>query len=82
MGNHANHERIMKTIAIEPFYDKLQEYHKDNKIDVEFWEWLKQEYGAYQVYVKSNPTAVGEKEASGLMFGEDEEATLFALKWS
>jgi hypothetical protein len=49
---------------------------------VDFWEWIKQEYGAYQVWIKSNPTAVGEKEASGLMFGEDEEATLFALKWS
>jgi hypothetical protein len=72
----------MKTIPIEPFYDKLQEYHRDNHIDVSFWDWLKAEYGAYQVYIKSNPTAVGEKEASGLMFGEDEEATLFALRWS
>jgi hypothetical protein len=72
----------MKTIAIEPFYDKLQEYHRDKKIDLEFWDWLKQEYGAYQVYVKSNPSATGEKEACGLMFGEDSEATLFALRWS
>jgi hypothetical protein len=72
----------MITIPVEPYYDKLQEYYRDNKIDVDFWEWIKQEYGAYQVWIKSNPTAVGEKEASGLMFGEDEEATLFALKWS
>lgn len=72
----------MKTIPVEPYYDKLKEYHHDQKIDVEFWEWLKQEYGAYQVWIKNNPSAVGEKEASGLLFGEDEEATLFALRWT
>ena len=72
----------MITIPAEPYYDKLKEYHKDNNIDLEFWEWLKKEYGVYQVWIKSNPSAVGEKEASGLLFGEDEEATLFALRWS
>jgi hypothetical protein len=72
----------MKTIPIEPYYDKLQEYHKDLQIDAEFWEWIKQEYGAYQVFLKSNPTAIGEKEACGLFFGDDEDATLFALRWA
>lgn len=72
----------MKTIPIEPYWDKLKDYHRDNNIDLEFWEWLKQEYGGYQVWIKSNPTAVGEKEASGLLFGEEAEATLFALRWS
>ena len=69
-------------IAIEPFYDKLKEYHRDNKIDADFWDWLKQEYGAYQVYVKSNHTAIGENEASGLLFGTPEEVTFFTLRWS
>lgn len=72
----------MKTIPIEPYWDKLQEHHKDLRTDLDFWDWLKKEYGAYQVFVKSNPTALGEKEACGLMFGEDEEATLFALRWT
>jgi hypothetical protein len=72
----------MKILPIEPFYDNLQTYHRDNKIDVDFWDWLKSEYGVYQVHLVSNPTQVGEKDASGLMFGEEEDATLFALKWS
>ena len=72
----------MITIPIEPYWDKLQEHYRDKKIKIDFWDWLVQEYGAYQVYVKSNPSALGEKEACGLMFGNDEESTLFALKWS
>jgi hypothetical protein len=71
----------MKTIPIEPFYDKVFEHYKDQKIDIPFWDWIKQEYGGYQVFIKSNPSAVGEKEGCGIMFGEDEDATLFALKW-
>jgi len=72
----------MKTIPIEPFWDKLQEYHKQHHCDDDFWDWLEAEYGAYQVYIKSNPTALGEQEACGLYFGDEAEATLFALRWS
>ena len=72
----------MKTIPIEPYWDKLQEYHSEHHAELDFWLWLQQEYGAWQVYIKTNPTAVGDKEASGLLFSEEEEATLFALKWS
>ena len=72
----------MKILPVEPFYDNLQTHYRDHKIDVDFWDWLKNEYGVYQVFIVSNPTQVGEKEASGLMFSEEEEATLFALKWS
>ena len=72
----------MKTIPIEPYWDKLQEYHGEHHQDRDFWEWLQQEYGAWQVYIKSNHTALGDKEASGLLFSEEEEATLFALRWS
>lgn len=70
-------------IDIDPFWDKLQEYHRDhNPADADFWDWLKKEYGAYQVYVKSNPTALGEREACGLWFGTAEEVTFFTLRWS
>jgi hypothetical protein len=72
----------MTTISIEPFWDKLTEHHKQHHCDEDFWDWLKQEYGAYQVYIKSNPTAVGEKEASGLLFSDEAEAVLFTLRWS
>lgn len=72
----------MKTIPVEPFYDKLFAHYADNKIDISFWDWMQKEYGAYQVFIKSNPTSVGEKEACGLLFSDDEEATLFALRWS
>jgi len=72
----------MKTIPIEPFWDKLVEYHRDNKIDLGFWEWIKQEHRGYQVFVVSNPSATGEKDGCGLFFGDDEDATLFALRWS
>lgn len=72
----------MKTIAIEPFWEKLVEYHKQFHMDEEFWDWLRREYSAYQVYIVSNPTQVGEEKGCGLMFSTDEEATFFTLKWS
>jgi hypothetical protein len=72
----------MKILPIEPYYDKVFEHYTDSKIDIPFWDWIKTEYGGYQVFVKSNPTALGDKEACGLYFGEDAEATLFALRWS
>ena len=72
----------MITIAIEPFWEKLVEHHKQFHMDEEFWAWLKREYNAYQVYVVSNPTQVGEEKGCGLLFGTDEEATFFTLKWS
>lgn len=82
MGNHAHHERNMKTIAVEPYWDKLVEYHRDHAIELGLWEWIQQEYRGYQVFVVSNPSAVGEKEGCGLLFGDDEDATLFALRWT
>jgi hypothetical protein len=72
----------MKTIPVEPFWEKLVEHHKQFHIDEEFWAWLKREYNAYQVYIVSNPTQVGEEKGCGVMFGTDEEATFFTLKWS
>ena len=72
----------MKQIPIEPYYDKIHEYYVDQKIDQDFWDWIKQEYGAYQIFLKSNPNAIGEKEACGLLFSDDEDATLFALRWT
>jgi hypothetical protein len=69
-------------IPIEPYWDKLQEFHSANKIKLDFWEWLKKEFGGYQVYIVDNPTSTGEKDASGLAFYEPSEATLFSLKWS
>lgn len=72
----------MKVIAVEPFYDQLQDYHRDHQIELEFWEWLKQEYGAYHVYLSSNYQATGEKDGSGLLFDSEEEATWFTLKWT
>jgi hypothetical protein len=72
----------MKVIAIEPYWDNLQAYHQSNNPpDMDFWEWLRQEYHAYQVYIKSTPTALGEREACGLMFGEEDEAIMFMLRW-
>ena len=72
----------MIVLPIEPFYDKLKEKHREEQCDEDFWDWIKNEYGAYQVWIKSNPTAVGEKEAAGLAFYDEEESTLFALRWS
>lgn len=72
----------MITIPIEPYWEKLNEHHKQHHCDKNFWDWLKQEYGAYQVFIVSNPSAVGEEKGCGLMFGDESEATLFALKWS
>lgn len=72
----------MNVIAIEPYYDRLQEYYQANVNDLEFWDWLKQEYGGYHVYLASNYQAVGEKEGSGLYFGSAEEVTFFTLRWS
>jgi hypothetical protein len=73
----------MIIMPIEPYYDKLQEHYQANrkKIKVDFWEWIQRDYKGYQVYVVSNPTAVGEKEGCGLMFGEEQEASMFALLW-
>ena len=72
----------MTVIPIEPYWEKLNEHHHQNQCDEDFWEWLKQEYGAYQVYIVSNPTEVGEEKGCGLLFGDESEATLFVLKWS
>lgn len=72
----------MITIAIEPFWDKLQSYHKDHVKDQDFWEWLKAEYQAYQVYVVSDPSRTEPEKAYGLLFGDEAEATFFTLKWS
>jgi hypothetical protein len=72
----------MTVIPIEPFWEKLVEHHKQHHIDEDFWNWLKREHNAYQVYIVSNPTQVGEQKGSGLMFGDPEDATLFALKWT
>lgn len=72
----------MITVPIEPFWEKLQEHWQANEPDVDFWEWLRRDYDAYQVYIVSNPTAVGEEKGCGIMFSTDEEATWFTLKWS
>ena len=73
----------MITIPIEPYWDKLQEYHSSyNPKKLDFWDWLRRDYNAYQVYIQPNPTALGEKAACGIMFGEEDEATFFALKWA
>ena len=53
--------RAMITIPIEPYWAKLHEYHLEHHADEEFWTWLKREYGIYQVYIVSNPSAVGEE---------------------
>jgi hypothetical protein len=72
----------MTVLPIEPYYDRLQEAWTALAVQEEFWEWIKIEYGGYQVYVKNNPSATGEKDACGLAFGTAEEATLFVLKWT
>lgn len=72
----------MKIIPIEPFWERLQEHHRTHHTDLEFWDWIKQEYGAYRVHLSSTPSRDGDEKSAGLMFGDDEEATLFALKWT
>ncbi len=72
----------MKVIFVEPYYDRLQEYYHEHVKDLEFWDWIKQEYGGYHVYTVSNYKAVGEKAGSGLYFGSEEEITFFTLRWS
>jgi len=72
----------MKIIPIEPYWDNLQEYHRaHNPLDLDFWDWIRQEYHGYQVYIKSTPKALGEREACGLMFGEEDDAVMFMLRW-
>jgi hypothetical protein len=73
----------MITIPIEPYYDKLMEHYEANRdtIGVEFWDWIRRDFNGYQVYISPNPTADGEKDGCGIMFGEEEEATIFALRW-
>jgi len=72
----------MKVIAIEPYWDNLQAHHQaNNPSDMDFWDWIRQEYQGYQVYIKSTPTALGEKESCGIMFGEEDEAIMFMLRW-
>ena len=72
----------VKIIPIAPYWDNLQVYHKrNNPKDLDFWDWIKQEYGAYQVYIKPTPKADGEKEACGLMFDDEDAAVMFTLKW-
>jgi hypothetical protein len=72
----------MITIPIEPFWAKLNEYHRQHHTDEEFWDWLKREYNAYQVYIVSDPGRTEPDKAYGLLFGEEAEATFFTLKWS
>lgn len=72
----------MITIPIEPFWAKLNEHHRQHHTDEEFWDWLKQEYNAYQVYIVSDPSRTEPEKAYGLMFGEEADATFFTLKWS
>jgi hypothetical protein len=73
----------MITIPIAPYYDNLQQHYQANrkKIKVDFWDWIQRDYNGYQVYIVPNPTATGDKDGCGLMFGEEEEATAFALLW-
>jgi rhamnogalacturonyl hydrolase YesR len=73
----------MIVLPIAPYYDNLQQHYEANrkKIKVSFWEWIQRDYKGYQVYIVSNPTAVGEKDGCGLMFGEEQEASMFALLW-
>ena len=70
----------MVVIPIEPHWDRLQEYHQANIKDEEFWDWLRREYRAYQVYIKPTPKADGEKAACGLMFGDEEDSMMFLLR--
>lgn len=72
----------MITIALEPYWEKLHSYHKDHVQDKEFWDWLKDEYNGYQVYVVTDPSRTEPAKAYGLMFGDDAEGTFFTLKWS
>lgn len=72
----------MNVIAVEPFYDRMQEYYNTHVKGMDFWDWVKHEYGGYHVYLASNYQAVGEKEGSGLYFGSPEEITFFTLRWS
>jgi hypothetical protein len=72
----------MITIPIEPFWTKLNEHHQQYHTDEEFWDWLKREYNAYQVYIVSDPGRTEPDKAYGLLFGEEAEATFFTLKWS
>ena len=65
----------MNVIAIEPYYDKLQEHYNTHVKGMDFWDWIKQEYGGYHVYLASNYQAVGPKAGSGLYFGSEEEIT-------
>ena len=71
----------MVVIPIEPHWDRLQEYHQANIKDEEFWDWLRREYRAYQVYVKPTPKADGEKDSCGLMFGDEDDRMMFLLRW-
>ena len=72
----------MITIPIEPFWARLHEYHIQYHSDEEFWDWLKREYNAYQVYMVPDPTRTEPEKANGLWFGDDADATLFTLRWS
>jgi hypothetical protein len=72
----------VKIIPIAPYWDNLQDYHRrHNPDDLDFWDWIKQEYGAYQVYIKPTPRADGEKDSCGLMFSDEDDAVMFTLKW-
>jgi hypothetical protein len=76
----------MITIPIEPYYARLFEHYKTNidpAGDVDgMFDWLKEEYNAYQVFISSTPSRDGAEKGFGLWFPEESEATLFTLKWS
>ena len=72
----------MITIPIEPFWARLNEHHVKHHTDEEFWDWLKREYNAYQVYVVTDPKRSEPEKAYGLWFADEADATFFTLKWS
>jgi len=76
----------MITIPIEPYWAKLFEHYKTNidstgNTDALF-EWIKEEYNAYQVFISTTPSRDGVEKGVGLWFPDESEATLFTLKWA
>lgn len=83
----------MITIPVKPFWEKLQQHYTDhvatvnptNPDDTDYpgiWNWLRDEYGTFQVYIVPDPKRHPIEDSSGLLFGEASEATFFTLKWS
>lgn len=76
----------MITIPIEPYWEKLMEHYKTH-VDSSaghdgLFEWLKEEYNAYQVHISNTPSRDGVEKSTGLWFADESEATFFTLKWS